>query len=260
MGSPLSPAIANIYVDDFETKALETADLKPKCWFRYVDDIFIIWPHGLQDLDGFLSHLNGINNSIQFTMELETNNSLPFLDLLITRNNDNNFNYSVYRKPTHTNRYLNANSHHHPTQLNSVMKTLIVRSLRLTEKQNQNYELNNLKIILQQNGYKLHQINNIIRKNLRHKHSEKNNVNDDRRVLILHYLKGVTDKIARKFPKNEFRVVFKPYRTLSQFIRTPKDTIPGESQGVYEIQCCDCSQSYVGQSNRRISARANEPN
>ncbi|KAK5650370.1 hypothetical protein RI129_001399 [Pyrocoelia pectoralis] len=125
---------------------------------------------------------------------METNNSLPFLDLLITRNNDNNFNYSVYRKPTHTNRYLNANSHHHPTQLNSVIETLIVTSLRLTEKHNQNYELNNLKIILQQNGNKLHQINV---KNLRHKNSEKNNVNDDRRVLISPYLKGVTDKISQ---------------------------------------------------------------
>lgn len=46
MGSPLSPIIANPFMKDFETKALESSRLKPKLWKRFVDDTFVIWPHG----------------------------------------------------------------------------------------------------------------------------------------------------------------------------------------------------------------------
>ncbi|XP_071445600.1 uncharacterized protein [Hetaerina americana] len=81
MGSPLSPAIANFYMENFEERALRTAPLRPKYFFRYVDDTFIVWPHGSEALTEFLSHMNHPN--IQLTMETATNNSLPFLDILV---------------------------------------------------------------------------------------------------------------------------------------------------------------------------------
>ena len=68
MGSPLSPVIANFFMEDFEKKAMEQAVLKPVCWFRYVDDTFVIWPHGQEKLTEFLNHLNRIHNKIQFTI------------------------------------------------------------------------------------------------------------------------------------------------------------------------------------------------
>ena len=43
MGSPLSPVVANIYMQDFESWVLETASLKPSLWLRYVDDTFVMW-------------------------------------------------------------------------------------------------------------------------------------------------------------------------------------------------------------------------
>ncbi|KAK5650471.1 hypothetical protein RI129_001500 [Pyrocoelia pectoralis] len=88
MGFPLSPAIANIYMEEFEQNEINTAILKPKCWFRYVDDTFVIWPHGSHTLDDFLQHLNNIHSNIKFTMETENNNELPFLDTLIKKHVD----------------------------------------------------------------------------------------------------------------------------------------------------------------------------
>jgi hypothetical protein len=71
MGSPLSLVIANFFMEDFENKAIEQATQKPVCWFRYVDDPFVIWPHGQEKLTEFLNHLIGLHNKIQFTMEKE---------------------------------------------------------------------------------------------------------------------------------------------------------------------------------------------
>jgi len=85
MGSPLSPVIANFYMEDFETRAIKQATHKPACWYRYVDDTFVIWPHGKEKVTEFLNHLNGMHNNIQFTMEIEDEGHLPFLDIDIYR-------------------------------------------------------------------------------------------------------------------------------------------------------------------------------
>ncbi len=50
MGSPLSPIIANLFMEEFEKNALATATLKPGFWFRYVDNTLSIWCHGLDNL------------------------------------------------------------------------------------------------------------------------------------------------------------------------------------------------------------------
>ena len=65
MGSPLSPIVANIFLEDLETRALETSAWKPKMWRRYVDDVLVVWPHGDQLLEEFHQHLNKQNPSIQ---------------------------------------------------------------------------------------------------------------------------------------------------------------------------------------------------
>jgi hypothetical protein len=69
MGSSLSTVIANFFMEDFEKKAIEQATHKPACWFRYVDDTFVIWPHGQEKLTEFLNHLSGRHNKIKFATE-----------------------------------------------------------------------------------------------------------------------------------------------------------------------------------------------
>jgi hypothetical protein len=131
MGSPLSPVICNVFMDDFEERALEQAIHKPLCWFPYVDDTFVIWPHGPEKLEGFVEHLNGLHKNIQFTVETEKDGHLPFLDIDIYRRPDGSLGHKVYRKPTHTNLYLNPGSHHHPSNKQAVLATLVHRARAL---------------------------------------------------------------------------------------------------------------------------------
>ena len=78
-------------------------------WLRFVDDaLAIVKPTSLPSL---LEHLNKQNAAITFTMEVEKDGKLPFLDGEIERENAR-LKLSVYRKPTHSGRYLNLNSHH----------------------------------------------------------------------------------------------------------------------------------------------------
>lgn len=67
-------------METLEEKSLATATLQPKLWLRYVDDTFVIWPHGQEALDEFHTHLNSQNEDIQFTMEAESGGKLLFLD------------------------------------------------------------------------------------------------------------------------------------------------------------------------------------
>lgn len=85
MGSPLSPIVANLFMEDCETKALASMQFRPKKWKSFVDDTCIIWPRGLEKLDMFLNHLNSQFESIKFMMEGEVDECLPFLDILLSR-------------------------------------------------------------------------------------------------------------------------------------------------------------------------------
>jgi hypothetical protein len=114
MGSPLSPGIANFFMEDFEKQAIKQATHKPVCLYRYVDDTFVIWPHGQDKHTEFLDYLNGIHTNIKFTMEIGGGDHLPFLDIEIYRKANGSLGHKVYRKPTHTNLYLHHLSHHHP--------------------------------------------------------------------------------------------------------------------------------------------------
>ncbi|GJQ87905.1 hypothetical protein Trydic_g1172 [Trypoxylus dichotomus] len=103
MGSPLSPIIANIFIQDFETRALDTAEYKPKLWLRCVDDTFIIWTRGEDKLQNFFSHLNSIHPKIEFAMEIENTNQLPFLDVLVMKKQDGTLGRSRSQRLADTN-------------------------------------------------------------------------------------------------------------------------------------------------------------
>ena len=104
MGGPLSPVLANLYMEYFESELLPSITPQPALWYRYVDDIIAIWPNE-QDFETFFNLVNGLSPSIKVTTEWEVNDSMPFLDTRIHRLSSG-FSFSNYRKPTHCNQYI----------------------------------------------------------------------------------------------------------------------------------------------------------
>jgi hypothetical protein len=67
MGSPFSHVISNVCMEDYEKAALESASLKPRCRVRYVDDTFVIWPHGPDKRKDFPHYLHPFNSPWKMT-------------------------------------------------------------------------------------------------------------------------------------------------------------------------------------------------
>ena len=70
-GSPLGPALATIFVDCYESKLFQTIS-KPKMYYRYMDDVFVVFRKE-DECDLFLDSLNSLHTSLRFIFEKESN-------------------------------------------------------------------------------------------------------------------------------------------------------------------------------------------
>ena len=119
IGSPLSSIVANLYMKAFEKRVHSSSTVTPKLWLRYMDDTFVVWLHSQNTLDDLHSHLNALHSSMQFTRE-EVSVQFPFW-ICVWRKETAQLTTTVYRRSTHTNRYLHYTSHLNGRQLLSGM-------------------------------------------------------------------------------------------------------------------------------------------
>ncbi|BHF73398.1 hypothetical protein SprV_0401647900 [Sparganum proliferum] len=106
MGSPISGFIDEAVLQRLESLVFQNH--KPKSWAWHVDDTFVV-------IDGdqlltFKEHLNAVIADIQFTIEMEENYQLAFLNVLVCRKDCVGLKTKVFRKATTTMQVLNFNS------------------------------------------------------------------------------------------------------------------------------------------------------
>ena len=105
MRSPVSTIVANLYMEYFKQKALNSAIYPPRLWLRYVDDTFVIQKEENKQI--FLEHINSVDPAINLTVEdIKQDGAIPFLDTLVKPEADNTLSITVYMKPIHTDQYL----------------------------------------------------------------------------------------------------------------------------------------------------------
>ena len=110
-GFPVSPVVANLYMEFFKEKTLRTSQNPPWLWKRFVDNTFV--KKCTEHKKNFLQYINSINRAIKFTVEdTRPDGLMPFFDTLVILENKGTFNTRLYRKPTHTDQYLQGTNNH----------------------------------------------------------------------------------------------------------------------------------------------------
>ncbi|KAJ4449929.1 hypothetical protein ANN_01336 [Periplaneta americana] len=228
--------LINFYMQHFEHQALDSATHKPSHFFRYVDDTFVVWPHGQDKLQEFLQHLNSIHANIQFTMEVESEGSLPFLDIHIHRKADGTLGHGVYRKPTHTDLYLNALSLHHPSQKKSVLASLPHRAIVISDINNLPAEMDHLRRTLQQNNYSRRDINKALKlATTRSNTIDLDSKQEPAKKAFIPFCGSVSHKISRILQKVNIKTIHKPQSKIRSHLRQVKDSQGLRTPGIYKI-------------------------
>ncbi|PFX24331.1 hypothetical protein AWC38_SpisGene11044 [Stylophora pistillata] len=256
MGSPVSVVIAEIVMQNIEERALSTCRQTIPLWLRYVDDTFTAVRH--DEIDAFHNHLNEQNTDIQFTREVEENGKLPFLDCLVSHN-DNSLRTTVYRKPTHTDRLLDESSYNPTSHKATTIRTLTRRAQLVCDSTDSLSDENKyLHRVFTKNNYN----NDFIRRNT-HRPTTTTETNDTATpttTATIPYIKGMSENISRILLPFNIRVAHKPITTLRQLLTNVKDKDePRNRQGtIYKINCSDCQASYIGETGRNLTTRLTE--
>ena len=172
----------------------------------------------------------------------------------------------IYRKPTHTDQYLNFSSNHPLEHKLGVIQTLFYRAESvITDPAAVEEEKHHITQALAKYGYPkwAYKINN--------PKKDKSNTNKDSTAIskgqvVIPYIKGFSEALQRIYGSYGIRGCFKPTKTLHQFLVAPKDKSEKKdiTGPIYSIHCQghtnrgQCEEFYIGETERSLKARFSE--
>ena len=225
---------------------------------RYVDDTFVIF-NSKEKANKFLDYINSRHEKIKFTMETESNNKLPFLDLLIKRT-DNKIDIEIYRKPTYTGLGVNFMSKCFTVFKNNTFNTMFHRAYHLSSSYlNFHKEILFLKNFFTQNGYLETIFYSRLRKSLNKTYSNTPIKFGPPKLMLFAKLPYFNDK-TNEYIKSEMNILMKKFLPqinlkLSLYnhhkiknFTNHKEKVPFgyDSMVVYKFECPSCQLAYVG--------------
>jgi len=213
--------------------------------------------------------LNSKHQKIKFTVEIENNNLLSFLDIHVFKGR-NNFITSVYRKDTFSGLGLSYFSFcPNIFKINS-LKTLINRAYVICSSyDNFHKEISFLKSYFVSNGYSANLFYRYVRQFLDRKYSQFEHIVEDRETFYLSLpyfgtqsekLKKDLDVILNKyFSHINFTIVLSNSFRIGSFFSF-KDKLPCalRSKVIYKFCCSQCESTYVGSTIRTLGHRIAE--
>ena len=144
-----------------------------------------------------------------------------------------------------------------------VIRTLMNRCEELvTEEEDKEEERGTIMKALEVCGYPRWTVMNV-KKEMEKKeqkkkgNSKRENDTKTKGMVVLPYVCGASEKLARIFKKRGIVTAMKPHSTLKSLLVHPKDkTDPKE--GVYTIDCKGCDKKYIGETKRKLKVRVKE--
>ena len=135
MGRKFAPSCANIYLRDFDAKAMNGFHIRPSLYGRFLDDIFGVWPRTLSELKNYETFLNNQIPGIKVKFSAR-NHVIEFLDTQVYKSQDRQgrcvLATKVYFKPTDTHQLLHKSSFHPRHTFQGIIKSQFIRFKRLS--------------------------------------------------------------------------------------------------------------------------------
>ena len=244
-------------MERLERKAITTFIEPPKIWLRYVDDTFsklkMIY------IDTFLEHLNSQHPRIKFTTERQENNKIAFLDTLVHVLPTKDIKITIYRKATHTDQYLDFESNHHIKQKIGIFRTFEHRiNTLITEEEDKKKETSHVRKALRRCKHPIWSLN----KKKEKKKEDKQEKQERRGKVVIPYVKGVSERLARTFRKYNIEAIHKPTTKLKHILcNKMKDKVEDlDKTGVVYYNTCrkHPGSTYVGETERVLQERMYE--
>lgn len=275
MGNPLSPTIANIVLDhllDDTINKLKKSNKKIKFIAKYVDDIIAVV--NKKDTDIILGTLNEYHQKLKFTVEVEENNALPFLDMQLFRQN-NNINFNWYTKPMSSGRMINYLSTQPERYKINTAKNLVNKILDISDAQFHEENITKIRRILKKNNYPNAIINKLVNEKIYQLKQQKKGKNTEREkqdqlktYYSITYIPHLTDKNLSKtinIDREKTTFAHKSNLTLNTIFTRKKPPIEKTQQSdvVYKIPCKGkqneiCNLVYIGTTKRKLAVRLSE--
>jgi len=130
MGSPTAPLMADVFMDTLESDIFSSSHPVSKFahyWYRYVHDVLCLWTGSTGELNHFLTFINSLYPTIQFTLEIG-GQKINFLDLTIELQNGRHC-FDIFPKPTHTDTLISGSSYHPVAHKHAAFLSMIHRLL-----------------------------------------------------------------------------------------------------------------------------------
>jgi len=269
MGNCLSPICADLVMQDLQDNLIHKLPFKIPFFKRYVDDILTAIP--TNNYNTILTMFNSYHPKLQFTLEKEKEKTIPFLDVLVIRNEDGIIDTNWYHKPTFSERYINYFSLHPLKDKINIIHNLKHRSMALSSPAYHKSNLEYIKKMLEENEYPISLIKKILYK--------QNNATNYRQQVIdstenkekvfckLPYIHGLTQHLKTSLERQttsddkRIKIAQKCCNTLKNKyfskIKAKTEQLLN-SNVVYRIPCNLCNKSYIGQTSRYLKDRIRE--
>ena len=265
MGSPPAPLLANIWLFKHEPLLRDDA----KLFERYMDDVI----RSIQQkrVEQKLVEINQMHPKLKFTMEVEEEGQIPFLDMLLVRTGGV-VSSTWYCKPTDTGLVMNFHAIAPMRYKKSVISGFVYRIHRACSSwSNFHDSLEKAKSILEKNQYPP-QIYNLIIENtieklyivsepaVQQENDQPVNTQQCHRI-VLQYRGPVTDKFVKRLKDSGAPVqAVMTLQKLRSYMPSLKVAVTKllKSRVVYKLSCPRCSACYVSRTSRHLLTRFNE--
>ena len=221
-------------------------------YFRYVDDILVVYKDNLTNIKDILNLFNNVTPGRVFTLEQEQNGRLNFLYLPIPKGTSE-LTFEIFRKPTTTDIIIPNDSSHPLEQKLAAIRYFAnrIHTYNLDHLQKQK-EIDTAKQIIHNNTSLLNRLGKNTKQRQRHGQENQN----QRRVKFT-YVGRETRYITKLFKKISMKVAYTTNNNLGKLLEMQKTQKPNkfDKNGVYQLTC---HKKYVGQAGRPFHVRFRE--